>query len=123
MWRNFRRAALPDFRRAALPAAGLAGLAALAGCGTASSSAQAPGKAASVTINLHTVPTIRSVTVSAAAKQFRHCVSGSPENNTASTSGALGFPNGLCWLGQQGAGGSGSIRSPSPTPGSPPAST
>jgi len=95
-------------RGAIAAAAGLAALAVLAGCGTAGNSAQSPGKPASVTLNLHTVPTVRSVTVSSSAKRFRHCVSGNPVNNTASTASELGFPNGLCWLGQEGAGGSGS---------------
>ena len=86
----------------ALTAAGL--VAALAGCG-GTPTPPGTGESASVNLSLTTVPTIRSVTVTATDKQFGSCTHGSAADNTASTSGQLGFPYGKCYLGKPGAGG------------------
>lgn len=74
-------------------------LAGVAGCGITSEPSQAPGQPASVSLSLTTVPTIRSVTVSPAKASFGDCQGGFASNNTASTPGELGFPNGRCWVG------------------------
>jgi hypothetical protein len=58
------------------------------------------GKAASINLSLTTVPTIRSVTVSPAKSQFGNCSGGKAKDNTSSTTGKLGFPNGECWVGK-----------------------
>jgi hypothetical protein len=71
---------------------------ALAGCGT-TAAGPGPGTAASLQLSLKTVPTVRSVTVSPAKASFGRCQGGSAADNTASTNGRLGYPNGKCWVG------------------------
>jgi hypothetical protein len=85
MWRNGWRALLM-----------LVALTGLAACGTLGAPAPAPGKSDSIAVSLKTVPTIRSVTVSPGKARFGNCTGGRPSRNTASTSKALGFPNGSC---------------------------
>lgn len=72
----------------------------VAGCGTR---AEAPGSgtAASVSLSLKTVPTIRAVTVSPAKAAFAHCIGGYPSLDTVSTASRLGFPDGTCWVGSR----------------------
>jgi hypothetical protein len=67
---------------------------------------QVAANGSSVAISLKTVPTIRSVTVSPGTASFGNCSGGSAGADTASTTNALGFPNGRCWLGSPGAAGS-----------------
>ena len=90
---------------AILAAAGLAGLAAC-GAGGTSSTPGTPGGSSSISISLKTVPTVVSVSVSPSTATFGNCAGGNGSVDTASTSGALGFPNGHCWLGKPGSGGS-----------------
>jgi len=52
------------------------------------------------TTNLNVVPTMRSVTISAAAADFSRCQQGAPPRH--STKLALGFPNGRCYVGKRG---------------------
>ena len=87
-----RRTALLAF----LAAGALLGLTA---CGSASAPPAGAGKGASIAVSLKVVPTIRSVTISPAKAKFGDCHGGYAYLNTASTSGALGYPNGHCWLG------------------------
>jgi hypothetical protein len=79
-------------------------IAALGACGQPQSAA-APGAGASITISLKVVPTVRSVTVSPGTATFGSCGGGSASLNTQSTSSALGYPNGYCWVGSPGSGG------------------
>lgn len=74
-------------------------LAGVAACGTSAPAPQGAGKAASVSLSLTTVPTVRSVTVSPATASFADCRGGSRGQNTRSTPGKLGFPNGTCQVG------------------------
>ncbi|HEY2641874.1 MAG TPA: hypothetical protein VGI66_18535 [Streptosporangiaceae bacterium] len=67
-------------------------------CGT-SSTPPGAGQAASVNLTLNTVPIVRSVTITATQRTFSNCHFGQPSQNTGSTYGQLGFPNGVCWLG------------------------
>jgi hypothetical protein len=96
-------------RRGRAPAAvailAAAGLAACSATPT-SSAPGTPGGSSSISISLKTVPTLVSVTVSPSTARFGGCSGGNRSVNTASTSGALGFPNGQCWLGKAGSGGS-----------------
>jgi hypothetical protein len=80
----------------------------LAACSTAATSSTpgTPGGSSSISISLKTVPTLVAVTVSPSSASFGSCIGGNGSVNTASTSGALGFPNGQCWLGKAGSGGS-----------------
>ena len=95
------------WRRRSLAVIALAGAAGLAACGTSSSPpAGTPGKGSSIAIGLKVVPTIVSVTVSPSSARFGGCTGGNPSVDTASTGGALGFPNGRCWLGAPGSHGS-----------------
>jgi hypothetical protein len=96
-WRGRPRAAV-----ALIAAAGLAA------CATGSTSTQTgtPGKGQSIAISLKVVPTVVSVTVSPSSASFGGCTGGNGSVNTASTSAALGFPNGRCWLGTPGSHGS-----------------
>jgi hypothetical protein len=71
---------------------------ALAACGT-TAAPQNAGKAASISLSLTTVPTIRSVTVSPAKASFADCIGGLASRNTRSTAAQLGFPNGRCFVG------------------------
>jgi hypothetical protein len=66
----------------------------------------ADGSGDSLSMSLHTVPTIRSVTVTPRRATFGSCSGGTGVNNTSSTKHAMGFPNGTCWVGTPGAGGS-----------------
>jgi hypothetical protein len=66
----------------------------------------APGSPDSIDMSLHTVPTIRSVTVKPRRATFGNCSGGTGVNNTSSTKHALGFPNGTCWVGTPGLDGS-----------------
>jgi len=91
--------------RAAVAILAAAGLAACSTGGT-SSMPGTPGGSSSIAISLKTVPTLVSVTVSPSTARFGGCIGGNRSVNTASTSGALGFPNGQCWLGRAGSGGS-----------------
>ncbi len=78
----------------------------LAGCGMTPAPPADAGKAASISLALNTVPVIRSVTVSPAKATFSNCSGGDPANNTGSTTGKLGYPNGHCWYGKPEPGGS-----------------
>lgn len=71
----------------------------VAACGTSNAALQHAGKAASVSLSLTTVPTIRSVTVSPAKASFAECSGGLAIRNTHSTADKLGFPNGHCLVG------------------------
>jgi hypothetical protein len=95
-------------RRGLLAAATLLAATGLAACATTptSSTPGAPGGSSSIAISLKTVPTLVSVSVSPSTATFGSCTGGNGSVNTASTSGALGFPNGQCWLGKAGSGGS-----------------
>jgi hypothetical protein len=86
----------------------LVAVAGLAACATSSGGTPAgtPGKGSSIAISLKVVSTIVSVTVSPSSANFGGCAGGNPSVNTASTSAALGFPNGHCSLGTPGAHGS-----------------
>jgi hypothetical protein len=90
-------------------AAAVLAAAGLAACSTAGGTSSMPGTAggsASITITLKTVPTVVSVSVSPSTATFGGCTGGNSSVDTASTSGALGFPNGQCWVGKSGSGGS-----------------
>jgi hypothetical protein len=97
-------------RGAARIGVALAAAAGLAACATGSSSppppAGTPGKGQSIAISLKAVPTVVSVTVSPSSARFGSCSGGNVSVDTASTAGALGFPNGRCWLGTLGTNGS-----------------
>jgi hypothetical protein len=72
----------------------------------ASSSGQDPpafGGSGSVTAHLKVVPTIRSVTVSPGSVNFHNCTQGTGE--TASSGDQMGYPNGICLVGNTGANG------------------
>ena len=72
----------------------------------ASTSGQDPpafGSSGSVTAHLKVVPTIRSVTVSPDSVNFGNCKEGS--GDTASAGDQLGYPNGICWVGNTGSNG------------------
>ncbi len=71
----------------------------LAACGSRNEALEHAGKAASISLSLTTVPTIRSVTVSPAKASFAECSGGLATQNTLSTAGKLGFPNGRCIVG------------------------
>jgi hypothetical protein len=104
-----RAAAGPGPGRLRAPRAVIAliAAAALAACSTSSGTAAGtPGKGQSIAIKLKVVPTIVSVTVSPSSAAFDGCSGGNASVNTASTSTALGFPNGHCSLGTPGAHGS-----------------
>jgi len=64
----------------------------------------------SISLSLKAVPTIRSVTVSPGNASFSNCTGGSADADTASTSSALGYPNGHCWVGAPRASGSFPIK-------------
>jgi hypothetical protein len=88
-----------------LPIAAVVLSAGLTACGTKPAPPGA-GTAASVSLSLTTVPTIRSVTVSPGNAQIGGCYGGLARNNTKSTtSKKLGFPDGRCWFGKSGANG------------------
>ncbi len=89
--------------RAAIALVAVAGLAA---CSTGPSSAGTPGGSSSIAISLKVVPTVVSVTVSPSKESFGACSGGNASVNTGSTPAALGFPNGTCWVGKSGPGGS-----------------
>ncbi|HTA08497.1 MAG TPA: hypothetical protein VK836_08310 [Streptosporangiaceae bacterium] len=72
---------------------------AVVSCGISGAAPQGAGHAASVSLSLTTVPTIRSVTVSPAKAAFGTCSGGLASRNTLSTAGKLGFPNGRCFVG------------------------
>jgi len=84
-----------------LVAAAAVGCAGLTACGTSSPPAGA-GRAASISMSLRTVPTIRSVTVTPDKATFGDCSGGSAGADTASTTSRLGYPNGHCWYGRPG---------------------
>ena len=85
----------------------LVAAAGLAACSTShGTAAGTPGKGQSIAISLKVVPTIVSVTVAPSSAAFGGCIGGDASVNTASTSAALGFPNGHCSLGAPGAHGS-----------------
>ena len=56
-----------------------------------------------MTAHLKVVPTIRSVTVSPDSVNFGSCQEGS--GDTASAGDQLGYPNGICWVGDTGSNG------------------
>lgn len=60
------------------------------------------GDGANLSMSLHTVPTVRSVTVTPKRARFGNCTGGAPGENTLSRHAALGFPNGTCWVGEPG---------------------
>ena len=76
----------------------------------ANKSAPAATNGGSISLSLKAVPTIRSVTVSPSTATFGNCTGGSADADTASTSSALGYPNGHCWEGAPGATGSFPIK-------------
>ncbi len=61
------------------------------------------GGSGSVTAHLSVVPTIRSVTVSPGSVKFHNCTGG--KTYTASQGDMMGYPNGICWVGSTGSGG------------------
>jgi hypothetical protein len=72
----------------------------------ASTSGQDPpafGGSGSVTAHLKVVPTIRSVTVSPGSVNFGSCEEGT--GDTASAGDQMGYPNGICWVGNTGSDG------------------
>jgi hypothetical protein len=72
----------------------------LAGCGFTTTPSQPNGKSATLNLSLKTVPTVRSITISPARASFANCTGGKDRNNTKSTGGRLGYPNGICWVGE-----------------------
>jgi len=72
----------------------------VAGCGFGQSTTQPNGKAASLNLSLKTVPNVRSITVTPVKATFGNCAGGKQGNNTASTGSRLGYPNGICWVGE-----------------------
>ena len=69
----------------------------------ASTSGQDPpafGGSGTVTAHLKVVPMIRSVTVSPDSVDFRNCTEGA--GDTASAGDQMGYPNGICWVGNTG---------------------
>ena len=60
------------------------------------------GDSSSLSMLLHTVPTVRSVTVTPKKARFGNCSGGNTNADTVSQNKALGFPNGTCWVGQAG---------------------
>jgi hypothetical protein len=72
----------------------------LAGCGFATTPSQPDGKAATLNLSLKTVPTVRSITISPVRATFANCTGGKDNNNTASAPNRLGYPNGVCWIGE-----------------------
>jgi hypothetical protein len=72
----------------------------LAGCGFNEAHAPPNGKSASVNLSLRTVPVVRSVTVSPARETFGACEGGKQKLNTVSIGNRLGYPNGVCWVGE-----------------------
>jgi hypothetical protein len=96
-----------SLRARSLAAVVLVAVAGLAACSTAPPTpAGSPGGSSSIAISLKTVPTLVSVTVSPATAKFGNCTGGASTTNTKSSPGALGFPNGQCWLGKAGSGAS-----------------
>ena len=98
---------LRDFWRLILIGIGL--LVLLAACGgvklgqlVSETVKPANGDSSSLSMSLHTVPTVRSVTVSPKKAKFGNCTGGATNANTVSQNKALGFPNGTCWVGQPG---------------------
>lgn len=98
---------LRDFWRLILIGIGL--LVLLAACGgiklgqLASEAVKpAAGDGANLSMSLHTVPTVRSVTVTPKKARFGNCSGGNTDANTLSQNKALGFPNGTCWVGKPG---------------------
>jgi hypothetical protein len=98
---------LRDFWRLILIGIGL--LVLLAACGgiklgqLASEAVKpAAGDGANLSMSLHTVPTVRSVTVTPKKARFGNCTGGNTEADTVSEHQALGFPNGTCWVGAPG---------------------
>jgi len=74
-------------------------VAGVTGCGAVIAPPLASGQAASINLSLTTVPTIRSVTISPGQASFSDCSKGDAVDNTKSTRRALGFPNGVCFVG------------------------
>jgi hypothetical protein len=71
----------------------------VAACGI-SAAPQDAGKSGSISLSLTTVPTVRSVTVSPATAIFGTCGGAQhSRQDTPSTAGKLGFPNGNCSVG------------------------
>lgn len=71
-------------------------LAGVTACGTVGAPQQAAGTSGSITVSLHTVPTVRSVTISPGHATFANCKGGDGGVNTRSEPSKLGFPNGTC---------------------------
>jgi hypothetical protein len=72
----------------------------------ASTSGQDPpafGDSGTVTAHLQVVPTIRSVTVSPGSVNFGNCTEGT--GDTASAGDKMGYPNGICLVGNTGSNG------------------
>jgi len=61
------------------------------------------GGSGSVTAHLNVVPTIRSVTVSPGSVNFGNCTDGT--GDTASAGDKMGYPNGICLVGNTGSNG------------------
>jgi hypothetical protein len=61
------------------------------------------GGSGSVTAHLNVVPTIRSVTVSPGSVNFGNCINGT--GDTASAGDKMGYPNGICLVGNTGSNG------------------
>jgi len=71
--------------------------------GTSGHDPPAFGSSGSVTAHLKVVPTIRSVTVSPGSVNFHNCTQGTGE--TASSGDQMGYPNGICLVGNTGSDG------------------
>ncbi len=73
----------------------------LAGCGiSADQPSQPNGKTANLNLSLKTVPTVRSITISPGKATFANCTGGKDNDNTESAATRLGYPNGICWVGE-----------------------
>lgn len=87
-----------------LPVAAVLAVTGLAACG----SEQVPpgaGTAEGISLNLTTVPTVRSITVTPQNARIGACSGGLARDNTESTNKELGFPDGRCWYGKPGTNG------------------
>lgn len=69
----------------------------VASCGTQSAPPQGSSNGSSITLYLSTVSYIRSVQVSPTSAKLTSCTGGNLSDDTPSTAGSLGFPNGRCY--------------------------
>lgn len=80
--------------------AGVALAVVLTGCGISPAKQAGAGNSSGINLKLNTVPVVRAVTISPSSGLFSHCKGGSVGDDTASTRGKLGYPNGRCWFGK-----------------------